>query len=67
MHGPLNVRFCFHSTTHFTLILEYHFGTRVEMYDILLLLTRKAIPVQPCAGSEGSRSLRAPDYKTIGA
>jgi hypothetical protein len=42
-------------TAHWSLCITD--DTTVDLYDVLLLLTCKAISVQPCIGSEGSRRL----------
>jgi hypothetical protein len=41
-------------------------GRLGTFYNFLLSKKGKAIPLQPLTGPEGSRSLRLPDFMTIG-
>ena len=38
-----------------------------HLQDLLMEVKGKAIPLQAWTGPEGSRSLRVPDFKTVGA
>jgi len=51
-----------------TAILSYYDSSGLitkNINDILILNKGKAIPLQAWTGSEGSRRLRLPDFKTI--
>jgi hypothetical protein len=48
------------------LVIQKFYGTNVVLKVFTVKNKRKAIPLQAWTGPEDSRSLRLPDFKTIG-